>query len=115
MTTYSDNDRARFASYVQRGEDPEGCHIWIGGRGTRGHYGSVRCNGRANWAHRAAYEMAGGEIPKGRTIRHTCLNKLCVNPAHLVLNTAAADEDGMGIKLSPHDVARFHALVQKSA
>lgn len=37
-------------------------------------------------AHRAAYEHWVGKIPKGKSVLHTCRNKACCNPNHLILD-----------------------------
>ena len=48
---------------------------------------SLQTNGYARIghkkAHRVAYEIFKGKIPKGFTIDHLCKNKTCVNPNHL--------------------------------
>lgn len=38
-------------------------------------------------AHRIAWELTNGEIPKGLQIDHLCMNKPCVNPEHMELVT----------------------------
>ena len=57
------------------------CWVWIGG--TANNYGTLLVNGKHTQAHRFAYELLVGTIPKGLEIDHLCSNKLCVKPAHL--------------------------------
>lgn len=46
-------------------------------------YCSVWDGRRPEGAHRLAYEVFVGPIPKGYDIDHTCERRWCVNPAHL--------------------------------
>lgn len=66
----------------------QGCWHWRGGIDTKG-YGEFTKQWRGHTrigrgrAHRLAYEMCVGEIPKGLDLDHLCRNRRCVNPSHL--------------------------------
>lgn len=68
-------------------EDPSGCWLWTASKWNGyGQFGSASKGvrrGRTTVAHRIAYELVVGAIPKGLTIDHLCRNRACVNPAHL--------------------------------
>ena len=72
----------------------EPCWIWTGSR--RAGYGLSTLYRMRGSAHRIAYSLAYGQIPAGRgyhgtCVLHRCDNKLCVNPAHLLLGTQKAN------------------------
>lgn len=59
------------------------CWRWMGSATTVG-YGQMWVDrGRTTLAHRYSYETMVGPVPDGLHLDHLCMNKLCVNPAHL--------------------------------
>lgn len=78
-----------------------GCTIWLGHTNTMG-YGRLSVNGTQQYAHRVAYELRNGKIPKGGNVLHRCDTPTCVNPDHLFLGTHAdnvADKVAKGRQL----------------
>lgn len=73
----------RFWSKVDK---TEGCWNWKGGKFTEG-YGRFGIGNKDRYAHRVAYEMLVGSVPKGLVIDHLCRNRICVNPAHMEVVT----------------------------
>jgi hypothetical protein len=72
--------------------DPDtGCHLWNGTR--KGGYGQI-----ASCAHRLAWELANGPIPKGMQVLHRCDEPRCCNPDHLFLGTQAENMADMSRK-----------------
>ena len=63
--------------------DPKsGCWLWIASCNNKG-YGNFGRNNKTAKAHRVAYELYRGPIPKGLTIDHLCRTRSCVNPNHM--------------------------------
>ena len=63
-----------------------GCMEWSGYLSNDG-YGILSFKGN-NWrAHRLAYTLIFGEIPKGMNVCHRCDNPKCANPEHLFIGT----------------------------
>lgn len=87
--------------------------MWTGAPDSVG-YGQInrgRCGEGMIRAHRCSWELHYGPIPEGDghhglVVMHTCDNRLCVNPAHLVLGSQGqnvADMDAKGRrKNTPH-------------
>ncbi len=113
----------RFWGRVER-RGPNECWRWVGTKLNTG-YGLIKGNlfgkptsptGSAVLAHRVSWILANGFILNdgsghhGWVVMHTCDNRECVNPAHLVLgsqNENIADMQDKGR-------ARFEGLSRKS-
>lgn len=85
-----------FWSKVDVGTHNE-CWNWKGAKKPSG-YGNVRVNKKYLLAHRVAFTITNGEIPKGLIVCHVCDNPSCCNPSHLMLGTAKSNMADMVIK-----------------
>jgi hypothetical protein len=86
----------RFWSSVHKGVG-EQCWPWVGNSFLKG-YGYISLGGGSAGkilSHRAAWTLTNGPIPKGKVVRHKCHNRLCCNPAHLILGTQADNVEDM--------------------
>lgn len=75
------------------------CWEWQASKISAG-YGRFQLSGRAQLAHRVAYSLANGvDLPYGRgagaLVLHTCDNRACVRPGHLVLGSYQDNADHM--------------------
>lgn len=75
----------RFWAKVHRVNDATSCWNWLAG--TQDGYGKFNDGIRNERAHRVAYRLTYGAIPKGQLIRHRCDNRKCCRPDHLLLGT----------------------------
>jgi hypothetical protein len=107
----------RFWSSVDKSGD---CWEWTGHKDKKG-YGSFRfmLDGKKSRAkaHRYAYELEVGPIPKGLEIDHRCHNHSCVNPAHLrPVTTKQNQENRVGAQSNSKSGIRgvsWHAATKK--
>jgi len=76
-------ETVRFWTKVDKGE---GCWTWLGAVVRTGH-GRFRVGDSHQLAHRYAYRLLVGPIPRGALLLHNCHNSRCVRPEHLRLGT----------------------------
>ncbi|MEV4454379.1 HNH endonuclease [Microbispora sp. NPDC049633] len=71
--------------------DPNVC--WLYGSVTSFRYGQLMVDGDYDLAHRWAWRIYVGPIPKGRQVRHSCGEDRCWNPAHLTRSKGPKQRD----------------------
>ncbi len=86
---------ARFWSKVDRSGGPDACWPWLASCFDNG-YGQFKVGIQNRKAHRVAWELVNGSIPKGMLMMHAeCDNPPCCNPAHLKPGTNAENSQDM--------------------
>lgn len=75
----------RFLNFIPNRPDNNECWVWIGAHSRDG-YPLIwdSDTGTQLYAHRVAYEIFRGPIPKGHVVSQVCENPECTNPKHLV-------------------------------
>ena len=102
---------AAFRAQVHKGPD---CWEWTAGVNNSG-YGQFSVYQRHVQAHRFSYELDNGPIPPGMEIRHTCDNRICVRPEHLLVGTRGDNMKDMysrGRRLLPTHCPKGHAYTE---
>jgi hypothetical protein len=79
------NNETEFWSNVAK-QSSDNCWNWTRAVNAKG-YGRLGYQGKSWRAHRLAYYLTYGEIPKGILVCHKCDNPPCCNPEHLFLGT----------------------------
>jgi hypothetical protein len=116
----------RFNYWIDKSQE---CWVWNGTIGDN-KYGQFYAYGKKHLAHRFAYELAFGSIPKGFCVMHSCDNPPCVNPNHLSAGTSKDNTHDMirkgrqkcGIgerqhcaKLKESDVLRIREIAKEAS
>lgn len=82
MYTKREPVEVRLNKHIDKSAGPDACWLWTGAK-SKG-YGSFWDGEKYTHAHRAMYCLIHGPLPEDVVVRHTCDNRPCCNPKHLV-------------------------------
>lgn len=71
-----------YEEFIKRCHFEGDCIVWSSMK-NKGGYGLFLQNGKLNLAHRFAWKLFKGTIPKGLVLDHLCRKRPCVNVTHL--------------------------------
>lgn len=100
----------RFWEKVSISGGPDACWEWKGTKGTDD-YGRFTFDSKQGLAHKWAWRLAKGEVPAELRVRHSCENRLCVNPKHLYLASPKGIPKPRQLKVHPE--TRFWSKVDR--
>ena len=83
---------------IQHMELPNGCWICVSHKPGHNGYPRTRHNGIMTEIHRIVFADRKGMIPKGVVIRHSCDNRMCINPYHLLSGSQKDNVNDMIIR-----------------
>ena len=79
----------RFWKRVHKLSGKDACWLWTGSKNPDG-YGHINIGDhKSDRAHRVAWEVQVGPIPKGKSVLHRCDTPACCRGSHLFLGTHA--------------------------
>jgi hypothetical protein len=93
------------------------CWLWKMSINKKTGYGKSKIHGNHTSAHRVAYEVANGPIPKGVHILHKCDVRRCCNPNHLFPGNRQDNMDDMvnkGRQFRPIGEKHFNRVLDDS-
>lgn len=107
-----------FSQFKKLGEND--CWNWEGyTNGAISVYGALWVDRKLMKAHRYSFEIHKGNIPEGKIVRHSCDNKLCVNPLHLLVGTQKDNIKDMydrnrNVNKGAIGINNYHAIMNDS-